>query len=127
MLKFDEHKICAYAITRFLFVYCVHIEIQDQPTHDALDAWDVSNLLLKNSFCALFWLKCIKCRQILSIMDEDFHFIIPVALLYRTMEIYYMSILKLKFKEHPFCDYRDPCDILSCFLKRFVFLIFPKI
>ena len=38
-------------------------------------------------FLVLFWLKCIKCRHVLSPINEDFYLIIPVLLLLRTMEI----------------------------------------
>ena len=54
-------------------------------------------------------------------IDEDFYLIIPVLLLLRTMEIY-MLMGDLKFKKHPFCDCRGPCNILSCFLKKLFFL-----
>ena len=60
-------------------------------------------------------------------MDEDFHLIIPVALLLRTMEIYYMSMGELKFEEHLLYDCRGACDILSCFLKKYVFLMFTEV
>ena len=79
-------------------------------------------------FWFLFWLKCIKCRPVLSVMDEYFRLIvIPVGLLVRTMEIYYMSMGEFKFKEHLFCDCRSPCDILSCFLENCVFLMFARV
>ena len=43
------------------------------------------------------------------------------------IECYYMSMLELKFKEHTFCDCRSPCNVLSCFLKKCVFLMFAKV
>ena len=58
----------------------------------------------------------------MSVIDEDFYLIIPVLFLLKTMEIYDMFKGELKFKKHPFCDYRGPCDILSCFLKKLFFL-----
>ena len=84
----------------------------------AWDACDVSNPLLKNIFWVLVWLKCIKRRHVLFAIDEDFHLIILVLLLLRTMEVYYMFMGELKFKKYPFYDYRGPCDILNCFLKK---------
>ena len=63
-------------------------------------AWDVSNPLLENIFWVLFWLKCIKCWNVLPAIDEDFYLIIPVLVLLRTIEIYYMFMGELKFKKH---------------------------
>ena len=66
--------------------------------------------------------KVFKSRHALSATDEDFHLIIPVLLLLRTMNIYYMFMRELKFKKPPFCDYSGPCNILSCFLEKLFFL-----